>query len=103
MRVGGRYRIVFGGPKGDAHEVQGVYRVVDPYHKLAFTWTWPRSTPERESLVLITLEPERDGRATEMVFRHEQHFDAAVRDNHERGWSEAFAKLEQSLKGEATS
>lgn len=28
VRVGGRFRIVFGGPDGRAHDVQGVYRDV---------------------------------------------------------------------------
>jgi len=96
LRLGGRYRIVFGGPQGDAHEVQGVYREVVPNRRLVFTWTWPRSTPERESLVTITLRAIAGG--TELVFRHERHFDEAVRDNHVRGWTESFVKLEQWLR-----
>jgi len=30
-----------------------------------------------------------------MEFRHEQFFDQAARDGHERGWSETFVKLEK--------
>ena len=95
LRVGGRFRIVFGGPQGADHEVQGVYREVVPARRLVFTWTWPRTTPERESLV--TLEFRAAGRGTELVFLHEQHFDAAVRDGHRRGWTESLVKLEQYL------
>jgi len=97
LRVGGRFRIVFGGPRGDDHEVQGVYREVVPNRKLAFTWTWPRTTPERESLVTILFKP--DGGGTELDFLHAQHFDESVRDGHLRGWSEAFVKLERFLQG----
>ena len=97
LRVGGRFRIVFGGPKGDDHEVQGTYKEVVPNRKLAFTWTWPRTTPERESLVTILFKP--DGGGTELDFVHAQHFDEAVRDGHLRGWSEAFVKLERFLQG----
>lgn len=61
-----------------------------------FTWTWPNSTPERESLVTVTMRPAAGG--TELVFQHEQFFDEAVRDNHKQGWSEAFAKLERFLQ-----
>src|SRR3954468_19225589 len=50
LRLGGRFRILCGGPRGDDHEVQGTYRKVVPNRTLAFTWTWPRTTPERESL-----------------------------------------------------
>jgi uncharacterized protein YndB with AHSA1/START domain len=98
VRVGGRFRIVFGGPQGTDHEVQGVYRQVVPNRRLVFTWTWPNSTPERESLVTIVFKAAGSG--TELDFRHEQFFDEAARDGHNRGWSEAFVKLEQFLRSE---
>ena len=98
VRVGGRFRIVFGGREGRDHECAGIYREVVPNRKLVFTWTWPNSTPERESLVTVTLRPAGGG--TELEFRHEQLFDETVRDNHKRGWSESFVKLERFLKGE---
>jgi uncharacterized protein YndB with AHSA1/START domain len=97
LRVGGRFRIVFGGPQGNEHEVQGVYKEVVPNRKLVFTWTWPRTTPERESLVTILFKP--DGGGTELDFVHSQHFDESVRDGHQRGWSESFVKLERFLQG----
>ncbi len=96
LRAGGRYRIVFGGPDGAAHEVQGVYREVVPNRRLVFTWIWPRTTPERESLV--TIEFRAVARGTEVVFRHEQFADETVRDNHRHGWSGSFAKLERLLQ-----
>ena len=68
-----------------------------PNRKLVFTWTWPNSTPERESLVTISFRATQGG--TELVFLHEQFFDETVRDNHRRGWSESFDKLERFLKG----
>jgi uncharacterized protein YndB with AHSA1/START domain len=95
VRVGGRYRIVFGGRDGTEHEVQGVYREVVPHRRLVFTWSWPRTTPERESLV--TIEFNAAARGTELVFTHAQHFDETVRDNHRRGWTDAFVKLERYL------
>jgi len=98
VRVGGRYRIVFGGPQGTDHEVQGVYREVVPHRRLVFTWTWPNSTPERESVVTIVFKAAAGG--TELDFRHEQFFDEAARDGHRRGWSAAFDRLEQFLRGE---
>ena len=97
VRVGGRYRIVFGGPDGNANEVAGVYREVTPNRRLSFTWSWPRTTPERESLVII--EFRKAGEGTELKFRHEQFFDDAARDNHNRGWSAALDKLGSFLQG----
>ena len=101
VRVGGRFRIAFGGPEGKEHECAGVYREVVPHRKLVFTWCWPNSTPERVSQVSITLRAAGGG--TDLVFLHEQFFDETVRDNHKRGWSDTFIKLESFLKGEMQS
>ena len=95
VRVGGRFRIVFGGPQGKDHEVQGVYKEVVPNRRLVFTWTWPNTTPERESLVTIVFN--KAGAGTELEFLHAQLFDESVRDGHQRGWTESFAKLERFL------
>ncbi|MEX2240304.1 MAG: SRPBCC domain-containing protein [Burkholderiales bacterium] len=54
VRVGGRFRVLFGGAAGTEHEVQGVYREVVPNRRLAFTWVWPRTTPERGLLAAQT-------------------------------------------------
>jgi len=96
VRVGGRFRIVFGGKDGGAHEVQGTYREVVPPRRLVFTWTWPNSTPERESLVTLVFRAE--GRGTVLEFRHERLFDEKVRDDHRRGWTSALEKLHHFLQ-----
>ena len=95
VRVGGRFRIMFGGPKGPDHEVQGTYLEVVTNRKLVFTWSWPNSTPERESVVTIAFKAVDGG--TELDFRHEQLFDETVRDNHKRGWTGSLDKLEAFL------
>jgi uncharacterized protein YndB with AHSA1/START domain len=101
LRAGGRFRLVFGGPDGNEHEAVGIYKEVQPHSKLVFSWCWPRSTPDRVSQITILLKPAGGG--TDFEFRQEQFFDETVRDNHIRGWSESFVKLEQFLKGEAKS
>ena len=95
VRVGGRFRIVFGGPDGKAHECAGIYREVVPNRKLVFTWCWPNTTPERVSVVTVEFK-EVKGK-TELIFKHEQLFDEKVRDDHKRGWSGLLDKLERFL------
>lgn len=90
-RVGGRYRIEFRGPNGEAHGVAGVYREVVPGERLSFTWAW-RTTPERESVVTVALRP--DGEGTWLTLVHEQFFDEGARDRHSRGWTGSLDKLE---------
>jgi uncharacterized protein YndB with AHSA1/START domain len=99
VRVGGRFRIVFGGPDGKAHECAGVYQEVVPNRKLVFTWSWPNTTPDRVSVVTIVFKEIQDG--TELVFKHEQLFDEKARDDHQRGWSGSLEKLAAFLQGGA--
>jgi uncharacterized protein YndB with AHSA1/START domain len=93
-RVGGRYRIVARSPDGEEHDVSGVYREVVQDQKLVFTWAW-RSTPERESLVIITFKPDGDG--TLLTLQHEQFFDEPARDRHQTGWTGILEKLDRYL------
>jgi uncharacterized protein YndB with AHSA1/START domain len=99
VRVGGRFRIVFGGPDGKMHECAGVYKEVVPNRKLVFTWHWPNSTPERVSVVTIVFK-DLNGK-TELVFTHEQLFDEKARDDHKRGWSASLDKLADFFNGAA--
>ena len=94
VRVGGRYRISFDMESGEHSEVGGIYREVVPNERLVFSWAW-HSTPERESLVTVSIKPDAGG--TLMVFTHEQFFDEAARDGHNKGWTELFAQLERVL------
>ncbi len=94
VRVGGRYRIVMTAPDGEVHDVSGVYREVVPNERLAFTWAW-RSTPERVSLVTVTLRPAGSG--TALTLQHEQLFDESARDHHREGWIALLGRLEASL------
>jgi uncharacterized protein YndB with AHSA1/START domain len=92
--VGGRYSISFEAVDGEHFRVGCVYREIVPNERLVFSWAW-HSTPERESLVTVQLKP--DGVGTLLTFHHEQFFDQAARDNHERGWAEILGKLEKYL------
>ena len=99
VRVGGRFRIVFGGPDGKMHECAGVYKEVVPNRKLVFTWHWPNSTPERVSVVTIVFKAVNG--ETDLLFKHEQLFDEKARDDHKRGWSASLDKLADFFKGAA--
>ncbi len=90
VRAGGKYRMSFKTDDGEYHEVGGTYREVFPFERLQFTWAW-HSTPERESLVTVTLRP--DGSGTMLTLLHEQFFDQAAADGHTRGWTGTLDKL----------
>jgi uncharacterized protein YndB with AHSA1/START domain len=94
VRVGGRYALNFFTEDGEEHSVSGIYQEVVPNQKLTFTWAW-RSTPERESLVTVLIRPEGDGSILTLI--HENFFDEAARDGHQRGWSGCLDKLVRYL------
>ena len=94
LRAGGRYRISFDSANGEHNQVDGIYREVVPNERVVFSWAW-HSTPERESLVTVSLKP--DGGGTLLTLHHEQFFNEAARDGHQRGWSELLDKLEKHL------
>ena len=91
-RVGGRYRVSFDMENGEHCEIGGVYREMVPNRLLVFSWAW-HTTPERQSQVKVSLQPDGDG--TLLTLQHEAFFDEAARDRHQRGWSGALDKLEK--------
>ena len=91
-RIGGRYRVSFKMQDGEHHEVSGRYREMVPNQRLTFSWAW-HSTPERESRVTVSLQPDGDG--TLLTLHHEQLFDRVARDGHESGWIGTLDKLER--------
>jgi uncharacterized protein YndB with AHSA1/START domain len=95
VRVGGRFHVVFKTLDGEQHDVSGMYREVIENRKLVFTWAWI-STPERISQVTLTFVPV--GAGTELTLLHEQFYDMAARDGHERGWAGSLEKLGRFLQ-----
>ena len=93
-RVGGGYRIQMI-MANDVHDVSGIYREILPNEKLVFTWAW-KSTPERQSLVTVTVKPDGDGAI--MTLLHEQFFDETARDNHNKGWTAIMDRLAQAVE-----
>ena len=92
-RVGGHYRISFD-TESEYYEVGGIYREVVKNERLVFSWAW-HSTPERESVVTVTLKP--DGEGTLLTVDHAQLFDGSSREGHERGWIASLDRLEKSV------
>lgn len=92
-RVGGGFRFVMLNANGERYEASGVYQEVAPNEKLVFTWAWA-TTPERQSLVTVSIKADGDGALLTLI--HEHFADEDARDRHAHGWSGSFDRL-QSL------
>jgi uncharacterized protein YndB with AHSA1/START domain len=81
---------------GENHGATGEYTVVEPPHRLAFTWTWDDQDSERQ---LIELEfTERDGATTVRMISHGISTEERV-DSHREGWGVCFDNLDRALAG----
>ncbi len=95
LRVGGRLRLVMRDPEaGEDRGAGGAYTVVDPPHRLAFTWTWDDHDSERQ---LIEIElTETDGVTTVRMTSHGIATEER-RDSHREGWGICFDNLDHEF------
>jgi uncharacterized protein YndB with AHSA1/START domain len=91
LRVGGSYRIANQFPDGKVLWIAGMFEVVEPPHRLAYTWKLEslNATTER---VTVCFEPH--GASTEVIVTHERIPDDAARTSHELGWAGCLDSLQ---------
>jgi uncharacterized protein YndB with AHSA1/START domain len=89
-RVGGGFRITATQGPGDDFGISGAYVVVEPPHRLVFTWRWHGEADE--TLVTIELAGTDDGK-TALSLTHERFADDASRDAHAQGWHDCLDRL----------
>jgi uncharacterized protein YndB with AHSA1/START domain len=94
LRVGGGIRIVMRDPDGSEHGATGEYSVVEPPHRLVFTWIWDHA-PGRPQLIELLFR-ERDGRTSVLMTNSAIPTHAQLADQ-ERGWNLCYGNLERSL------
>ena len=101
LREGGQYRIGITQPNGAVYFVYGIYKIVKPPQKLAFTWRWEQ--PEMDvgnSLVTISFEAQTqtDNIATEVILTHTQLPNETARSAHREGWIGILENLSNFLQ-----
>jgi uncharacterized protein YndB with AHSA1/START domain len=94
VRVGGGYRIE---ASGHGIAVSGEYLVVDPEHRLAFTWVWTDGDGEtRDEAVDVAFAAAGSG--TVVSLRHTGPWsDGDAADAYRQGWEFVLAQLASSV------
>jgi uncharacterized protein YndB with AHSA1/START domain len=84
---GGRWRTSLRASDGREIGMRGLYRVVEPPHRLVFTWAWEDASgaPGHETEVSVTFEATPGG--TRLVLVHRRFESKDARDRHVRGWT----------------
>jgi uncharacterized protein YndB with AHSA1/START domain len=90
LRVGGSYRIANQFPDGTLVWIAGVFEVIEPPHRLTYTWSLE---PQKGSMERVTVCFEAHGASTEVVVTHERIPSEAARTSHERGWTGCLDNL----------
>lgn len=89
----GRWRVTMRKPDGNEVATSGVFRIVDPPHRLSFTWAWedPGGGRGHETEVTVMFEAAPGGTRLVLV---QQRFDTKqARDGHRKGWSDAVDRM----------
>lgn len=95
VREGGAWSTIMQSPEGSQHHVSGVYKIIDRPRRLVLSWGWTQDDGSRghETEIEITFSPQ--GGKTLMVLVQKVFQEAEHRNNHEKGWSSSFNKLER--------
>jgi uncharacterized protein YndB with AHSA1/START domain len=88
LRVGGAYRIRNGLPDGSELVIAGTFERIEPPTLLVYSWQ-VRSEPVSR----VTVQFLAVAAGTDVIVTHERIADAAVKDDHERGWIGCFDRL----------
>jgi uncharacterized protein YndB with AHSA1/START domain len=93
IRPGGRWRTTLRRPDGSILATSGVYRIVEPPRRLAFTWAWEGASGARGHETEVTVNFEATPGGTRLVLVQRRFESKLARDNHTNGWSAAFDRL----------
>ena len=93
LRPGGRWRMILSRADGARLATSGVYRIIEPPRRLAFTFAWEDASGSRghDTEVIVSFEQVAGG--TRLVVT-QQHFESREAcDNHHRGWSACLDRI----------
>ncbi len=90
-REGGRFDIVMKADGEIPHA--GTYKVIDPHEQIVFTWESPYSTDGST----VTLDFAAVDGGTHLKLTHVRFPNEESRDNHEGGWIQILATLDDAL------
>jgi uncharacterized protein YndB with AHSA1/START domain len=77
----------------------GVYRVVEPPRRLAFSLAWEEAPGARGNVTEVTASFEAVPGGTRLVLVHQRFDSKDARDRHEAGWSASFDRLTKLNRG----
>ena len=93
VKAGGRFEVTFANGDGTQYTAMGVYRRVEPFRHLEFSWGW-KNEPGVETSIRVEMSPE--GAGTRMAFEHAGLIHLSTHD-YASGWRSTFEKMEKAI------
>lgn len=90
LKTGGLYRLANRFPDGTLIWIRGVFELVEPPHKLIYSW---ETEPTSAGVERVTVQFVAKGDATEVSVRHEKITNEILRDQHQQGWDDCLEGL----------
>ncbi|HEY2733335.1 MAG TPA: SRPBCC domain-containing protein [Polyangiales bacterium] len=87
LRVGGGYRLENTLPDGSVVVIFGEFAVIEPPHRLSYSWFLQAAAAEPSEASRVTVRFEPHPRGTEVIVLHERIESKELRSDHERGWN----------------
>ncbi len=97
VRVGGAWSTTMRHRDGAENHVSGIYLVLDPPRRIAFTWAWrqPDGSRGHETIVDVMIAP--DPKGARLTLTQKRFAEAGHRDNHRIGWESSFIDLDRHI------
>jgi uncharacterized protein YndB with AHSA1/START domain len=96
-RVGERFQIEMAPPQGDAFQLVGEFKEVEPPIRLAFTFEWEPADPD-DVVTLATLTFRERGASAKVELQQGPFRTDERRALHRDGWGASLDKLERLLQ-----
>lgn len=97
---GGSWTATMENAEGVQNTSSGVYTVMEPPKRLAFTWAWTQEDGSRGHETEVDLIFTKTDGGTLMVLTQGSFEGSEGRDNHGYGWSSSFNDLDKVLAGD---
>lgn len=78
------------------HTTRGTFLVIDPPHRLVFTWAWEEGV-YADIETEVEIEFLATGEGTELILRQRRFTSEEMRDDHNGGWTSCLDCLAEIL------
>ena len=83
---------------GDEVRASGVFRIVEPPHRLVFTWAWEDARGARGYETEVDIRFELAPGGTRLLLTHASFENQEARNNHDAGWQASLTRIVQVME-----